>query len=310
MAGNDSEQRGREQETHGQPAWSSLLRETVKDIVNSIGESSRQLAASAERFAGDSLHMLEEFAGRSEHAAGTSRQMAAEAARAAEEARAAAERARGEGERLLADARRSFAEALQQANALVEQGRQLRDELQQRAQEALREISTSLQAVLEAAAEARRAAEEAARTASEARRMLAESEEKEAERAESLARRLEEEHARLAELLQELRTRAQYSEPAAAAVSPREQELGGRLILRLAPIPDVDRVLALDDALRRLDSVASVTLVDYVDETASFRLELQEPVSSGRFSEEFERSAGIGARVEAASQGHLSLRLS
>src|SRR4051812_46255679 len=77
------------EEQPGQP-WTNLVSDAVRDFVANISESSRQLSASAERFAAEPRRMPEDATNPVQQWAASSNEMAGAARRAAEEARLAA----------------------------------------------------------------------------------------------------------------------------------------------------------------------------------------------------------------------------
>jgi hypothetical protein len=94
-------------ETNDQTDWRGALKTLADGFLNGITDSTRQLAASAERFASESFRLLEDTAARAEESTGRVAQIAERAERAAEEAQRAGDRARaaaeGAGERIAAE---------------------------------------------------------------------------------------------------------------------------------------------------------------------------------------------------------------
>jgi hypothetical protein len=94
-------------ETNDQTDWRGALKTLADGFLNGITDSTRQLAASAERFASESFRLLEDTAARAEESTGRVAQIAERAERAAEEAQRAVDRARaaaeGAGERIAAE---------------------------------------------------------------------------------------------------------------------------------------------------------------------------------------------------------------
>ncbi len=58
----------------------------------------------------------------------------------------------------------------------------------------------------------------------------------------------------------------------------------GRVQVRIAPVPDFDRLLNLDGALGRVSGVDSVTLADYAQEEVTFRVEVLGEKDAGLFT--------------------------
>jgi hypothetical protein len=81
------------------------------------------------------------------------------------------------------------------------------------------------------------------------------------------------------------------------------------VLLRISPVEDFDRLLGLDDALRRLAYVSTVTLADYAAESVSFRLELSETTSPEALARDIAGSAGAVLRVVSVEPGGVSLEL-
>jgi len=94
-------------------SWTKLVRDAVKDFVSSVGESSKQLTAAADKFAADSLHSIDEVTRKAQISADLSSDMATAASQAADEARKAADMLHS----VVADARHEALTAAQQAAA-------------------------------------------------------------------------------------------------------------------------------------------------------------------------------------------------
>ena len=181
-----------------EPSWTTAIRSAVKEFVDAVNESSKQLAGASERFAVDSLQAMDAARMRSEQSAETSAEMARQAREAAEVARsatsslqAAVEQAK---EQVRNEAHQTVEQVATQTARINEIGAQVKYDLQQRidemvarleagtaghneametanaataaAQAAAQRIETSVNAVEAAVSSARRAAEEA-RTAAD-----------------------------------------------------------------------------------------------------------------------------------------------
>jgi hypothetical protein len=100
-------------------------------------------------------------------------------------------------------------------------------------------------------------------------------------------------------------------EPAATAMSETAAVmLDGRILVRIAPVPDFDRLLNLDGALGRMERVRNVTLADYTKEEVTFRVELTGPISDQEFSQRLAATTGYDLSVLAAEPASIDLRLS
>jgi hypothetical protein len=77
----------------------------------------------------------------------------------------------------------------------------------------------------------------------------------------------------------------------------------------ISPVPDFDKLLNLDSALGRMQSVANVSLADYVKEEVTFRIEMETPVSADEFARSLSDSVGTHAEVASSEEGKLALRL-
>ena len=174
-------------------SWTTAIRTAVKEFVEAVNESSKQLANASERFAVESLQAVDAARVRSEQSAAASTQMARQAQQAAEEARnassglqSAVEEAR---ELMRSEARQTVEQVAGHAARISEIGAQVKNDLQQRidemvarleagtaghqeametaqaatsaAQAAAERIEASVNAVEAAVAGARHAAEEA-----------------------------------------------------------------------------------------------------------------------------------------------------
>jgi hypothetical protein len=86
--------------------------------------------------------------------------------------------------------------------------------------------------------------------------------------------------------------------------------LEGRVLVKVAPVPDFDRLLNLDSALGRMSEVRNVTLADYTKDEVTFRIELVNPLDSGEFSRQLGSAAGYRLEINSATAGEIDLRLS
>lgn len=127
--------------------------------------------------------------------------------------------------------------------------------------------------------------------------------------------RLESGYTVVSSLLQDLQSRitnlgaVTLSGPESSSLPGAAGTLSGRVTLHISPVRDLDRLLALDNALGLMKGVANVTLADYVRDEAVFRLELHEAISAFDLAREFGRCAGISAKLVQASEGSVSLRI-
>ena len=80
-------------------------------------------------------------------------------------------------------------------------------------------------------------------------------------------------------------------------------------MIRLAPVPDFDRLLSLDGALGRMSGVRNVTLADYAKEEVTFRVELEAATPVAGFVQGLADAAGHQIEVISAEQDNVSLRL-
>jgi hypothetical protein len=58
-----------------------------------------------------------------------------------------------------------------------------------------------------------------------------------------------------------------------------------------------------------MQSIANVSLADYVKEEVTFRIEMESPVSAEEFARTLSDTAGTQAEVTSAEEGKLALRL-
>ena len=126
--------------TEQEQSWTHLINDAVKDFVQAIRDSSSQLATAAERFAGDSLSMIDEATSKAESSAAASSQMAEAAKQAAAEAQSAAESLQV----AVAEAGAKFREeALTQATETQQISEGVRSELRQEAAELIQRVERS-----------------------------------------------------------------------------------------------------------------------------------------------------------------------
>ena len=176
-----------------EPSWANTIRSAVRQFVDAVNESSKQLASASEHFAVQSLQAMDEVRARSEQSAEASAQMAQQAKQSAEEARGATyglQAAVDEAKEMVRnEARQTFEQVAGEAARINEIGAQVKQDLQQRidemvarleagtaghqealetaqaattaAQAAADRIENSVNAIEAAVAAARRAAEEA-----------------------------------------------------------------------------------------------------------------------------------------------------
>jgi hypothetical protein len=153
-----------------EPSWTTAIRAAVKEFIEAVNESSKQLAGASERFAVESLQVMDAARARSEQSASASAEMARKAQQAAEDARNAAtglqsavEEAR---ESVRNEARLTIEQVASQTAQIHEIGAQVKYDLQQRVEEML--------ARLEAGAAGHKDAVEVAQAATAAARDAAE----------------------------------------------------------------------------------------------------------------------------------------
>ena len=85
--------------------------------------------------------------------------------------------------------------------------------------------------------------------------------------------------------------------------------LTGRIIVRLKPVPDFDRLLSLDGALGRMNNVLNVTLADYAQDEVTFRVELEAPMPVSGLAQGLADAAGRHIEVVNAEDKSVTLRL-
>jgi hypothetical protein len=79
--------------------------------------------------------------------------------------------------------------------------------------------------------------------------------------------------------------------------------------LRIAPVPDFDRLLNLDSALSRVGGVHNVTLAAFAGSEVTFRVELAYPIGPAELARQFGLAAGVVAEVVEASEASLRIRV-
>lgn len=159
---------------HGKD-WSQSIRDAVAAFTRQVGDSSAQLAAAAERFAGDSMKALDESSRRAEESALKSNEAAGAAGAAAAEARQMTESLRSmlneAAERVKQDTSSFFQDAIRQIEEAGAASRRNNLDLQQKLDTAVGQIEISLAAARDFASQASTAAQEARHAASEAQSM-------------------------------------------------------------------------------------------------------------------------------------------
>ncbi len=94
-----------------------------------------------------------------------------------------------------------------------------------------------------------------------------------------------------------------------AAVADQQPTLSGRIQVNISPVPDFDRLLSLDSAVSRVDSVQTVTLADYAQEEVTFRIDLASPLDAVDFARQVAEAAGMSNEVAEADTNSLTLCL-
>ena len=150
----------------------------VREVAASIRESSKQLASAAEKFADESVHILDAVAANVQSSLRKSTDMAAASSQAAAEARQIAQSVHAAafqaGEHAKTEARQAAESVVARAEQAYHAAEQIKAELEQRLEAALQRIEASSQAGREVEATAQRvtasatAAEESLRAAREA----------------------------------------------------------------------------------------------------------------------------------------------
>jgi hypothetical protein len=113
-------------EAQEEASWTVQMRDALKHFVDAISDSTRQLTLAAERFAGESLRLIDDATRAARESAETSSHMAAAARDAAEEARRSADSLQGAlndaKDHLLSETRASIDAALSEARELQTAG--------------------------------------------------------------------------------------------------------------------------------------------------------------------------------------------
>lgn len=173
--------RGVEEKEKPDQPWTSVVREAVREFVVSIGESSKHLALAAEKFASESLHLIDDAAETAQRSATTSSDMADAARRAADDARRAAETilqvVTEASLRVRDEARQAVQEAAGRAEQALQAGEQLKTDMQHRVDEAVHRMERSAGVSQEAATSAQQAATQARDAAERLERSMGSSQE-------------------------------------------------------------------------------------------------------------------------------------
>jgi hypothetical protein len=231
-------------------SWTGSVRDSIRHFVTAVSESTRQLASTAERFAAESLQLVEEATEKARRSASTSSDMARAAGQAAEETRRAAASLEEAAQQAITSLQTETQRALEQVTSrtaeLRETSDHLKSDIEQRSGEMLaqlEEATASSRSLLEASqmaiAEARglvgrvderRTAAEAALAAAEGAAEQARQSAILAEQASSqlvarpdaqeVLKRLEVDYRLLAPLVQELRELIGRMTSTAAQVAP------------------------------------------------------------------------------------------
>lgn len=85
--------------------------------------------------------------------------------------------------------------------------------------------------------------------------------------------------------------------------------LAGPFQVSLLPVPDMDRVMELDEALAHVAGIGNVMLADYAGEEVTFRLEAEEPMSPLTLAQRLGETAGIQTTLIEASDGMIRLQI-
>ena len=234
-----------------QTPWTEAIRTAMQGYARVLSESSRELASSAERFAAESLHAMEQVAERASAAAATSTEMAAAAGQAATEARRAVEGmapSAPSGVEAVQVAAKDAVEAINQTiNAGADRlgkdatllSQQLKADLQLQAQDALEQIRLAAGSSQDAAAAAQQAAMDARTAANDSSAHFGRAQEAAASPkggpgTRDLLERLEADYELITHLVQELHNRIaslptpSIPEPAPAATYEWEPSLPPR----------------------------------------------------------------------------------
>lgn len=160
-----------EQQGISDDPWSATVRDAVAAFSRQVGESSQQLAGAAEKFAADSMRVIDEATRKTEAAVAQSADSAEVARNAAEEARQLVESVRGSlgeaAERVKLETSSFFQDAVRQTEQAVTASQQVTAELHERLLAAVQQVEESASAGRDFAAQAAGAAQEARIAASE-----------------------------------------------------------------------------------------------------------------------------------------------
>ncbi|HEU0072903.1 MAG TPA: hypothetical protein VFS30_02755 [Dehalococcoidia bacterium] len=176
QVGSSVDQEHKGLEAQQDQSWTHLINDAVKDFVQAISDSSRQLAAAAERFAGESLSLIDDATSKAESSAAVSGEMAEAAKKAATDAQRAAESLQAAvseaGDQIRKETRNSIDEALAQAREAQQASERAKAEIQQQAEDLIQRIERSgegsqqvISAAQQATEEVRAAAERISDTA-------------------------------------------------------------------------------------------------------------------------------------------------
>jgi hypothetical protein len=124
--------------------WTHLINDAIKDFVQAISDSSRQLATAAERFAGESLSLIDDATSKAQSSAAVSGEMAEAAKQAAADAQRAAESLQAAvteaGDQIRNETRNSIDEALAHAREAQQASERAKAEIQQQAEELIQRM--------------------------------------------------------------------------------------------------------------------------------------------------------------------------
>jgi hypothetical protein len=98
------------------------------------------------------------------------------------------------------------------------------------------------------------------------------------------------------------------AEPA-SPMPAADVRVSGRVMVKLSPVPDFDRLLNLDGALGRLAGVRNVTLADYAQEEVTFKIELDNAMTPEDFCQRLGESVGSSVSIVTAAPDSMTLRL-
>jgi hypothetical protein len=310
-----------------QPPGHGPVSEAVQEFFESLGQSSRQLAEAAERFAVESLqagerlrddmmNRIEEALQRLDASVSASKEAATQAREAAQAAQDAASEATRQAERAAGERA-----ATPDAHALLQQLETDYSNLSALVQDLQQRITT-----LGEVAGAASLPEEAGLETVESVAAATPSEEEapawqpppEPEATTAAVEPVAEAPVQLEPAA--TAEPAPGAEPAFEAIEapvlqpepeapgepePAAVEVSGRILVTLAPVPDFDLLLKLDAALGRMASVGNVSLADYVSESATFRIQLRETLPAEDFSRRLIEAAGLRLTLTRAAPTEL-----